>query len=233
MTVTPAQKQLIQHIVNVWETGTPLGDYGQVCIYHDGKDNSPQITYGRSQTTEQGNLQDLIALYISMNGTYADAFKTEWVQRIGKVPLYRDDLFISYLKQAAADPIMHAAQDKFFDQDYWNPAMSWAEANGFTLPLAALVIYDSYIQSGEIFMFLRDRFSEPIPTNGGDEQVWLKEYVYVRGEWLRNYSSGDAERDKALNASVYRTGDMMRQIVAKNWDLSQVPIMANGMGVSA
>lgn len=51
------RKPLIQRVVNVFETGTAEGKYDKLVIYDDGVNGSHQITYGRSQTTEQGNLE--------------------------------------------------------------------------------------------------------------------------------------------------------------------------------
>jgi chitosanase len=232
MNLTPAQKDLIEHVVNVFETGSPQGDYGEVCTYLDGHDGSRQITYGRAQTTEQGNLKDLIALYVSSGGSLAGFFQP-YLVKIGVTPLAGDADFKSALRQAGTDPVMIAAEDKFFDFDYFTPAITWAQSNGFVTALGALVIYDSFIHSGGILNFLRARFHESPPAAGGDEDVWLKEYVFVRGEWLGNYNDpANPAKSALLRQTTYRTSCLMREIVRKNWDLSQLPINANGVEVS-
>jgi chitosanase len=48
-----SKKTLIQRIVNIFESGSPEGKYDALVIYADGVNNSHQITFGRSQTTEQ------------------------------------------------------------------------------------------------------------------------------------------------------------------------------------
>ena len=58
--ITGSTKQLIENIIIVFETGTPEGKYNQITILADGKNGTRQITYGRSQTTEQCNLAQLI-----------------------------------------------------------------------------------------------------------------------------------------------------------------------------
>ena len=233
MNVTPAQKNLIEEIVNVFETGSPQGDYGEVCTYLDGHDGTRQITYGRAQTTEQGNLKDLIALYVSKGGQYAPFFR-EYLDEIGKVPLVNDAAFKTTLRAAGNDPIMRQAEDQFFDFDYYSPALSWATSYGFTLPLSMLVIYDSFIHSGGILRFLRNRFAENPPSIGGDEKVWMINYVDVRHNWLRTYSDpANPTKSALLRASCYRTGDLKRAIQANDWDLSQLPFNANGVEVSS
>jgi hypothetical protein len=120
---------------------------------------------------------------------------------------------------------MRATQDKFFDQVYFQPAQKWADSNGFTLPMSMLVIYDSFIHSGGILSFLRARFSELPPTRGGDEKTWILQYVDVRHKWLSTHSKA------VLRASSYRTRDLLREIRRGNWDLSLLPIIANGTPV--
>jgi chitosanase len=46
--VTDLQKRSAEAIVNVFETGTPRGDYGQVTVVPG---DTGHLTYGRSQTT--------------------------------------------------------------------------------------------------------------------------------------------------------------------------------------
>jgi len=53
--LTTLQKKTSQAIVNIFESGRPLGDYGCVTVI---KDDTAHLTYGRSQTTLAGG--DLI-----------------------------------------------------------------------------------------------------------------------------------------------------------------------------
>ena len=116
--------------------------------------------------------------------------------------------------------------DAFFERVYFKPAMKWADVNGFTLPLSALVIYDSFIHSGQILWLLRNRFSESPPAQGGNEKVWTTDYIKARDNWLRNHSRAD------VRASAYRTKCLKREIDRGNWDLSQIPVNANGVPVT-
>lgn len=120
---------------------------------------------------------------------------------------------------------MRTVQDTFFDERYFAPAIHWGDTNRFTLALSALTIYDSFIHSGTIFDFLRKRFSEAPPAKGGDEKTWITEYVDVRHEWLATHPR------PVLRGTVYRTQCLKDQIARGNWDLSQLPIIANGIEV--
>jgi len=221
------KKLLIQQILNVFETGTPEGKYDMLVIYDDGVNDSYQVTYGRSQTTEQGNLRRLIDMYVDTGGDYADDF-VPYLDRIGSEPLSDDEYFKELLVKAAReDQNMRDTQDRFFDEVYWNPAKEWFDRNEFELPLTMLVAYDSYIHSGWVPMFLRKRFIESPPARGGDEKKWTSSYVETRHQWLRYHSK------KILRKTVYRTQTFMNEIARDNWDLDQLPINANGVNVPA
>lgn len=72
--ITPQNKNKILQIVNVFETGSIEGKYGSVVRMNDGPNRMRQITFGRSQTTEFGNLRRLIEKYIAENGMFANDF---------------------------------------------------------------------------------------------------------------------------------------------------------------
>lgn len=56
--LTILQKKIAQSIVNIFETGEPLGDYGNVTVLNG---DTGHLTYGRSQTTlASGNLALLL-----------------------------------------------------------------------------------------------------------------------------------------------------------------------------
>ena len=223
--VTPTNKSLIERIVNVFETGSAEGRYDAITIMNDGVNGSRQITYGRSQTTEQANLKELLAMYVEVNGVFSEAFSA-YDDRVGIVSLADDNTFIDLLRRAAReDPLMRQTQDEFFDKRYYQPAQKFFDSNRFELPLSMLVIYDSFIHSGRIPDFLRRRFSESPPVRGGDEKTWTAAYVGVREDWLANHTN------QILQKTIYRTRCFKEQIAADNWLLDKLPVMANGVQV--
>lgn len=231
MAITAAQKNKIIRVINVFETGKPDGVYDAISIYKDGPtvngEKIRQITYGRSQTTEYGNLKRLIELYMTRGGFLADAFKP-YVPKIGgkNQSLHPNVDFKQLLKRAAReDIIMRKAQDELFDIYYYQPALIWMEGNKFTDALSLLVIYDSYIHSGSIPAFLRKRFPESTPRNGGDGRKWIEQYVNARHDWLKTHSN------TILQKTIYRTKCFKDQIAAGNWDLVN-PVKANGTLIS-
>jgi uncharacterized protein (TIGR02594 family) len=225
MQLTSGQKLLCERVVNVFETGSINGDYSQISIYSDSPSKTRQITYGRSQTTEYGNLKELVSMYAAAGGKYS-ASLAPYVPKIGKTPLDQNAAFKDLLRKAGReDPVMAATQDAFFDKRYWQPAVKWCEDHGFTKALSMLVVYDSFIHSGGILDFLRERFAEKPPSDGGSEETWIKQYVDTRHAWLSGHISG------VLRQTIYRTACFKRELGRENWDLALSPIIANGVRV--
>lgn len=225
MNLTPEQKSLLERVLNAFETGTADGDYGLISIYHDGPHDVPQITYGRSQTTEYGNLRKLVQMYVEASGSFSE---TLWpfADLVGSVPLTDNREFKALLRNAGRnDPVMRRIQDEFFELEYFQPAMQWADENGFALALSGLIIYDSFIHSGGILWLIRQRFPENPPALGGSEPAWIAAYLRERHRWLLSHHRAE------VRASAYRTRDLQQEIDRGNWDLAQMPILANGVEV--
>ncbi|KAA2245429.1 chitosanase [Chitinophaga agrisoli] len=223
--ITVDQKRKIIQVVNVMETGTPEGRYDVISIFADGKNGSRQITYGRSQATEQGNLRNIVERYVRANGKFSAALEP-YLAKIAKQPLVNDAEFKRLLKVSAQeDPLMRNAQDVTFEVLYYEPALHFFQNEGFDLSLSLLVIYDSYIHSGCIPAFLRSRFPEATPARGGDEKAWIKAYTTVRQDWLANHPK------KVLRPTVYRTQSYLTAMKEDNWMLAK-PLKAHGVTVS-
>jgi chitosanase len=224
--ISQTNKELILKIVNVFETGSAEGKYDSLVVYPDGKNDARQITFGRGQTTEESNLRELILMYINNSGIYSDDL-ARYLSRLGKEPLADDSVFKDLLIQSAReDPIMQQTQDEFFDIIYYNPAFQFFTENAFTLPLSLLIIYDSYIHSGQVLMKLRKLFGEYPPAKGGNEKKWTYSYVDVRHQWLKY------NKNPIVQKTIYRTQCFKDQINSDNWNLDKLPIIANGVAVT-
>jgi chitosanase len=225
MELSREQKSIIEGVINAFETGLAEGDYGCISVYHDGPHDIPQITYGRSQTTEYGNLRVLVERYAASNGIYSIQLG-DFADSVGSVSLTENREFRRLLREAGRnDPVMQQIQDKFFEDLYFDPAMKWADDHSFTLPLSGLVIYDSFVHSGSVLWLIRQRFPENPPSLGGDEKAWIGGYLHERHEWLKSHHR------PAVRSSAYRTQDLIREVLRGNWDLFQVPVQANGVDV--
>ena len=146
--LTPGQRLICERVINVFETGTTRGKYGAISIFPDGPHQIRQITYGRAQTTEYGNLRELVEMYANAGGTYSADLKP-YVTKIKIVALVDNNAFKTLLRRAGdEDPVMWRTQDAFFERRYFQSAMKWATEHGFTRPLSLLVIYDSFVSTG-------------------------------------------------------------------------------------
>ncbi len=226
MKLSSKQKNLLEKVINVFESGSAAGNYSAIAIFNDGPNDIKQLTYGRSQTTEYGNLRELVQNYSVSGGTYSKKLKP-FVEKIGKTPLTNDLVFIDLLKKAGKeDLIMHTVQDRFFDNRYYQPAINWAKNNGFILPLSGLVIYDSFVHSGSVLSSIRKMFPESSPNNGGNEIEWTTAYVNARHTWLANHPR------EAVRKTTYRTQCFKNEIKRGNWILNVIPINVNGVKVT-
>jgi len=226
--LTPRQILTITRIVNVFETGSPEGDYSNISIFPDGPGDRRQITYGRSQTTEFGHLKELIQRYYDSKDedTTISEHLVKFLPKIGIVSLANNTEFIHYLRLAGkTDPAMKRTQDQFFYDIYFRPAIDWCDSHGLFYALSALVVYDSYIHSGGMLPVIRRSFPAVPPVDGGDEKEFISQYVNARDHWLSHH------RRKILHSTVYRTRCFLQLIRAGNWSLDELPILANGVKV--
>jgi|MudIll2142460700_1097286.scaffolds.fasta_scaffold02955_6 chitosanase len=209
------QKKTAQAIVNIFESGRPLGDYGCVTVLAG---DTGHLTYGRSQTTlASGNLALLLHSYCEANGSLADALEAF-------LPAFdRRDVRLDYnekvkalLREAGKDPVMRRVQDDFFDRVYWAPALKSAEYIGVTRALSVSVIYDSRIHGS--YHSVRDLTSEQYGEVGGiGETEWVRAYVTVRRSWLATHAN------EGLHKTVYRMDAFRALIDEGKWNL-QLPL---------
>ena len=217
------QKAVAQAIVNVFETGCVLGNYGAVTVL---KGDSGHLTYGRGQTTlGGGNLYKLLLNYCQRsdaNQEFADKLK-------GYLPKFQqkdfsldtDSAVKRVLEQAGTqDPVMRSAQDHFFNENYFAPALREADATGITEPLGQTVVYDSHIHGG--WSILKPRM--PAINDLGGEKAWVDKYVKDRKAWLQKLKP-------PLPNTVYRMDSFKALINADKWKLD-LPLMVHGVNIT-
>ncbi len=224
MTITAEQKDSINKILEVFETGRIGDNYDTIALLPDGPNKRVQITFGKHQTTEYGQLPNLLTQYVRRGGLLADYIKPylHTMGQRGKSSFANDKTLLKHLRNTANDPIMRELQDSFFEKEYFEPALLWATQQGFTLPLSMLVIYDSYIHSGQIRDDIRKAFPERPPVRGGDEKTWIAQYLQARENWLSKHSN------RVVRNTVYRTNEMQEFIAEDNWNLER-PLNVRGI----
>lgn len=219
------QKRTAQAIVNIFETGRLLGDYGAVTVLAG---DSGHLTYGRSQTTlSSGNLHLLIDRHCAAAGAgFADALAA-YLSRLEArdVALDRDGALHALLRAAGDDPVMRDAQDAFFDRVYWRPAEAHAGRIGAGSALGHAVIYDSVVHGS--WPLIRDRVTDAMGPIGPtvDERTWIGRYVSMRSDWLGGHSNA------LLRRTAYRMAAFADLIGRDAWALP-LPLWVRGVEIS-
>jgi len=215
------QKATAQAIVNIFETGSILGNYGAVTVI---KGDSGHLTYGRSQTTlGSGNLYKLLLSYCRQsNALFAAQLQPLLPRFLQKdLGLDTDSAVKDILRQAGSDPVMRAAQDQFFNDNYFAPALREADATGITEPLGQTVVYDSCIQGGWPLL----KAQMPGLNALGGQTAWIAKYVEKRKAWLLSLKP-------PLPGTVYRMDSCNSLIDAGKWNLA-LPLTVHGVTITA
>ncbi len=223
--LTDVQKRTAQAIVNIFETGRVLGDYGKVTLL---RGDSGHLTYGRSQTTlASGNLSLLIKAYCEAPGAQFCSELGAFLDLLAArdLTLDHDERLRNLLREAGDDPVMRDVQDAFFDRVYWAPAVQAAGALAVTSALGTGVVYDSKTHGS--WERMRDRTIQRHGTVGAfGEKTWIGAYVDERRDWLATNSN------PLLQRTVYRMNTFRELIAEDTWDLS-LPLRIRGVLIDA
>lgn len=223
-TVTVTQAAVAKAIVNLFETGEVLGQYGSVTLIAG---DTGHLTFGRSQTTlGSGNLAKLLQQYCANEGARFAARLTPFLRRFTAIDhtLDEDHKLHNLLRASADDPVMRDTQDAFFDQTYWQPAVRAAGKLGLGSPLALAVVYDSFVHGSWPTMRDRTTRSAGVPAAIG-ERAWISAYVATRRDWLENHVRTE------LRPTVYRMDAFQRLIDQGFWGLD-LPLVVRGKEIS-
>ncbi len=217
------QKRAAQAIVNIFETGKPLGEYGQVTLLPG---DTGHLTYGRAQTTlASGNLYLLISAYCTAPGARMAADLQPYLDRLDARDTALDDdaRLHDALREAGADSVMRTVQDAFFDRVYWAPTLKSAAYIEAQSALGTSIVYDSRIHGS--WHRIRDRTNDRFgPLRDVGETAWFRHYVDMRREWLAEHSN------RILRRTTYRM-DSFRDLMARDtWDLA-LPFTVRGFRI--
>ncbi len=219
--VTDLQKKSAEAIVNVFETGTPRGDYSQVTVVPG---DTGHLTYGRSQTTlASGNLYLLIKSYCDAIGAlYVEGFRAYLARLADRdTSLDIDMAFRQLLKDAGSDVVMQQVQDAFFDRVYWEPSVAWCSQLGLDEALSNTVVYDSCVHGSWKRMLDKtiQLFGQPSSSR---ERWWVEKYIDVRKDWLANHPN------LLLRKTIYRMNSFQQFIKDSEWTLA-LPFKVRGV----
>ncbi len=215
------KKKAAQAIVNIFETGTPYGDYSRVTLLAG---DTGHLTYGRSQTTlASGNLYLLIRAYCRNENSEFGEELSGYLERLENRDFSLDNNtnFKRLLRDAGHDPVMKETQDEFFDRVYWNPAVRSAINSGIRSELGTSVVYDSFVHGS--WLRIKKRTDEKFgsATDIG-EHNWIAKYIAERYDWLKNHSN------QLLRKTVYRMKSFGQIMATGNWSL-ELPFVVRGV----
>jgi chitosanase len=218
MQVSPNQEKIIENIVTIHETGKINSkSYGTVVNV---RGDPGGLTYGKHQVTiNSGGLYLMLARYCA--NPYASrqhvATITNFMPaiRAKNAAVVASPVLRDALTQAGNDPVMMQVQDKYFDDQYWSPALRFCEAKQFQTALAMAVVYDSTIHGS---LFRIDKRLAPQPT----ERAWLDAYVNTRRNWMANHPT-----IPLLRRCVYRMDTFLALLRDNNYNLHS-PVWAHG-----
>lgn len=223
-TLTPTQQRTAQSIVNLFETGAVLGEYGRVTVLPG---DPGRLTYGRSQTSlTSGNLLKLLQRYGANPGAQLSARLLPWLARVQAMDAVvdRDDRLHNLLRACADDPVMRDTQDRFFDDTYWQPALKAAQALGLHSALAVAVVYDSHVHGSWTRIKAATTAAVGDPAAAG-EQAWVSAYVDTRRQWLATHNN------PLLRKTVYRMDAFRRLVDQGLWGLP-LPLVVRDQEIS-
>lgn len=222
--LSATQKRTAEAIVNIFETSSVLGEYGQVTLIPG---DSGHLTFGRSQTTlGSGNLAKLIAAYCDNHGARFGSRLAKFLQDLGdrQVALDKDFKLHNLLRATADDPVMRDVQDAFFDRTYWQPAAAAAAAMDIRTPLGVATVYDSFVQgSWGAMRAATDDHAGKLAKIG--EKAWITAYIETRRNWLATHARPD------LRKTVYRMDSLGAMARRGLWAL-ELPILVRDCEIS-
>ncbi len=229
-TLTPtSEKEMIDTLTGIFEGGS-------YCTIADSPtDTKGGLSFGKHQVSEiQGTLAALLKKYtnkptatqsnVTAINFHLSLFNPAGTKYTGTIT-QRDD-FKRTLKMACTDPAMQQAQDEFFDNIYFGPAMRHASDFGIATSLGRSIFYDIAIQSGPnhtaFYVAALDRWNtdhpgihatacSPKDIAGPDEKTFLTNVDNARRAAMLSPKSSPAYK-----ASVYRPDEFDKLLVSGN-----------------
>ena len=223
MSLSDVEKRTAQAIVNVFETGHALGDYGKVTLLPG---DSGHLTYGRAQTTlASGNLHLLVKAYCEAPGAALARPLSRYLRRLAACDAKLDGqpALRRLLEEAGDDPVMRAVQDLFFDRVFWGPSVRTAGALGRESALGTAVVYDGHVHGAFAIVRRRVDAQQGAVASLG-ERAWIAHYVDERRAWLAGHALA------ILHATVYRMDAFRALIDEGRWDL-RLPFRVRGVAL--
>jgi hypothetical protein len=190
------------------------------------------VSAGKYQFTaaggEKSSLAKVLDNYAGAGGARTqEAQKYSAIIKSGKAESLRNDAgFRSFLEQTGNDKIMQQAQEKTFDQNYFNPAIGYAQRQGINaikMPKLAAMMVDTNIQGGmaDVTQATSRRLAQQGKTfKTASEEEIMNLFVEERKNRLDRVASQKEAKGDTKTASMLRNSkgrvDNVRAALDKN-----------------
>jgi chitosanase len=215
--LTPAQKQLTEKLISLFENSTTEIQYGFAKKLNDGRG----ITCGRAGfTTATGDAYEVVKLYSEKNPNnplvrYLPELKLLAEKHSASTEHLKG--FVWSWSRAAKDPQFREIQDQVVDRMYFQPSVEYARRWGLKTPLSIAIIYDTIIQHGDGddpdgLQAIYDKTLKlaGAPNVLSNEQQWLGVFLDQRRLILKHANNPTSRQVWALSVSRV---DVWREIL--------------------
>jgi len=223
--LSAAQKKRADMLISVFENSTLVLQYSYIEDLHDGRG----YTAGRAGFCSGcGDMLMVVERYAKLkpgNGLAKFLPRLRELARLASASTKGLEGFTAAWKQAAKDPVFCGMQDAVSDELYYLPALEAAGRLGLQKDFSRIALYEASIQhglgddpDGLPAMIERASKAAKAPADGGDEKIWLGEFLKIRKATLA-YASDPGTREEWAE-SIGRADAMLAIHAAGNLDFS-------------
>jgi len=225
LALSPVQKKRADMLISVFENSTLAPQYAYIENMHDGRG----YTAGRAGFCSGcGDMLLVAERYAQLkpgNPLAKYLPRLTELARLSSASTKGLEGFPAAWERAARDPLFRGAQDAVSDELYYLPALEYSRQLGLQKDFSQIALYEAAIQhgigddpDGLPAMIKKTSQAAEAPADGGDEKIWLEQFLKVRRATLAY--AADPETREAWAESVGRADAMLAIAAAGNMDFS-------------
>lgn len=223
---SPAQRQVADEIISIFENDTPELQYAYIQNLHDGRG----YTAGRGGFTSATG--DMLSVLQAYGRAVPGSSLSKYIPLLSSKQTKGDD-DVSDLaglptewSAAAQDPLFRKAQDAVVDEQVFDPALKHWREEGCRSPAGLLILYDTVMEHGDgndadsarAILEKAKEMAGGNPASGVKESEFLHTVLSVRRSDLIH--PADAESMSVWAASVSRCDALEQLLDSHNMDLA-------------
>ena len=206
-------KASIGELVRAQETGYVVPRYATIA--HD----AGGLSYGAYQFSQaSGELAGMLQYYLRVKGDPATTHLFNSYIHGGHLVNAGSHVFKMLLQQAASDPVMQYAQDRYFQDEFLDPALADASQTGIRTPLGGAILVDAMTNGGYDSIMAAAKRQVPHVNGPDDEARFLNAFLDARDARYRALARSPLYR-RYLKGWLNRDNDYRRLLAAGNFDL--------------